>query len=74
VCLLPDLLAAADPPVAMAAYDEAVRAALSYLKYHPDKRSALKPVLTELVSRTKIIKQEAAAAAAAAAAASDDVE
>jgi hypothetical protein len=51
-----------------------VRAALSYLKYHPDKRSALKPVLTELVSRTKIIKQEAAAAAAAAAAASDDVE
>ena len=35
---------------------------------------ALKPVLTELVSRTKIIKQEAAAAAAAAAAASDDVE
>jgi NAD+--asparagine ADP-ribosyltransferase len=40
----------------LATYDNAVRAALSFLKDHPDKRSTLKPELTELVSRTKEMK------------------
>ena len=42
------------------AYDKAVKAALQYLKVHPEQRHKLKPILTEIVQRAKRLKTEAA--------------
>ena len=52
-----------DPQTAQVAYDKAVKAALQYLKFHPEQRQKLKPILTEIVQRAKRLKAEAEALA-----------
>eukprot|EP01047_Picozoa_sp_COSAG01_P024006 COSAG01_NODE_1468_length_10210_cov_44.350806_5_plen_705_part_00 len=48
-----------NPALAHAAYDGAVKMALSYLSFHPDQRARLKPILSEIVQRAKRLKLEA---------------
>jgi len=59
-------LAPAEPELASVAYDEAVAAALCYLSFHPEHRSQLKPVLTEIVARAKKLKADVGQAKATA--------
>ena len=48
-----------NPALAHAAYDGAVKMALSYLSFHPDQRARLKPIFSEIVQRAKRLKLEA---------------